>query len=489
MRLISGVVLASLSISLMAKDIAVDTLSDAFKYGTLKGQIRYGMQNRDSNYHILQDAPTDTSENDIQAYSAIGGYIGYETAPLYNISIGTTIYTSNPIGSNPSDEMGLGGLYEADGEQESYSVVGEAFVKFRKDKQLFKIGRQELADYRFVSLSNVRMTPFTHQGAIYENSIFDGLNINLAYLTSQKARNATEFKDMVRSARVSTGCGEVNSLGECVEDGSKKTIRGNYNPNDYDSSGNYVGEDKDMPLIGIKYNKDNYKIEAWDYYVNDFVNTLYLLGEYKIKPSKDWDISLLAQYSNQQDVGGGVAGNIDTGFYGFKVSADYLDGKINIFSAYNKVDYNEESYDGGSIFVRWGTPQLFNSTQVQDGNLAGTESFGAGVQFDLGALDILDNTVIRFRHAIFDMPDELYMIDARQDRTESTFDLRYSFTKKSGFGIFTQLDGLSIQFRVAYNDFKTDYDLEEYMKIHNYNAFSVTDDFLDARLTVDYIFF
>jgi len=76
------------------------------------------MQNRDSNYHILQDAPTDTSENDIQAYSALGGYIGFEIAPLYNISFGTTIYTSNPIGSNPSDEMGLGGLYEGDREQE-----------------------------------------------------------------------------------------------------------------------------------------------------------------------------------------------------------------------------------------------------------------------------------------------------------------------------------------------------------------------------------
>ena len=489
MRLITSAILSLTTISLMANEVAINSVSDAFKYGKVKGQIRYGMQDRDSNYHILQDSPTDTSSNKIQAYSALGGYIGYETAPLYNISIGTTIYTSNPIGSNSNDEMGLGGLYEANGKQESYSVVGEAFVKLKNDKHLLKIGRQELADYRFVSLSNVRMTPFIHEGAIYENSFFDGLKVNLAYITSQKARNATEFEDMVRSARVSTGCGEINSVGECVNSGSKKTIRGDYNPNNYDSSGNYVGDDKDMPLIGIKYSKEDYKIEAWDYYVNDFVNTIYLLGEYKVKPSKDWDISLLAQYSNQQDVGGGVAGNIDTGFYGFKIQADYLNSKISIFSAYNSVDYNEESYDGGSIFVRWGTPQLFNSTQVQDANLAGTESFGAGVQFDLGGLDILDNTVIRFRHAIFNMPDELYMIDARQDRTESTFDLRYSFQKSSGFGIFTQLDGLSVQLRVAYNDFKTDYNLEEYMKIHNYNAFSVTDDFLDVRLTVDYIFF
>lgn len=488
MQLINKYLFLSLAtLSLSANELSVSSLSDALKYGTVKGQIRYGMQNRDSNYHILQDAPTDTSENDIQAYSALGGYIGFETAPLYNISFGTTIYTSNPIGSNPSDEMGLGGLYEGDGEQEGYNVIGEAFLKLKSGKHLLKVGRQELPDYRFVSLSNVRMTPFTHEALIYENTLFDGLKLNLAYLTGQKARNSTEFKDMVRSARVKTGCGEVNSAGGCVDSGSKMTIRGEYNPNDYDGSGNYIGEDKDMPLIGAIYKKDNYKIEFWDYYVNDFVNTLYLLGEYSFSANENWTLSLGGQYANQQDVGGGVAGSVDTGFYGFRVKAELTD-KISMFTAYNKVDYNEASYDGGSVFVRWGTPQLFNSTQVQDANLAGTESVSGGVQFDLGALDILDGTVIRFRHAMFNMPDELYMRDARQDRTESTFDLRYSFQKRSGFGIFTQLDGLSVQFRVAYNDFKTDYNLEEYKRIHGYNAFSVTDDFLDARLTLDYIF-
>ena len=465
----------------------VSTIADAFKYGEVKGLVRYGMQDRDSNYHILQDSPSDTSKNKIQAYSALGGYIGFETAPLYNISIGTTIYTSNPIGSNPSDEKGLGGLYEVDGEQDSYSVVGEAFIKIKNDAHLLKVGRQELADYRFVSLSDVRMTPVTNEGAIYENSLIDNLKINLAYLTGQKARNDTEFKGMVRSARVSTGCGGVDSLGECIESGSKKVLRGNYNPNNYDNNGNYIGESKDMPLVGLLYNRDNYNIEIWNYYVDDFVNTLYLYGEYSINTNDDWRLSLAGQYSNQTDVGDGVAGNIDSSFYGIKISSDYKDA-ISMFIAYNEVDYNEESYDGGSIFTQWGTPQLFNSFQIQDGNLAGTKSIGAGIQFDFGALDILDNTVIRFRHAQYDMPDELYMIDARQDRTESTFDLRYSFTKKSGFGIFTKLDGLSLQFRVAYNDFDTDYDLEEYKRIHNYNVFSVTDDFVDVRLTIDYIF-
>jgi len=116
---------------LIADDISISNISDAFKNGKTKTLIRYGMQNRDSNYHILQDAPTDTSSNKVQSYSALGGYIGYETAPLYNISFGTTIYTSNPLGSNPSNEKGLGGLSEINGKQESYTTIGEAFIKFK----------------------------------------------------------------------------------------------------------------------------------------------------------------------------------------------------------------------------------------------------------------------------------------------------------------------------------------------------------------------
>lgn len=470
-----------------ADSIAINSVADAFTKGKIKGLLRYSAQHRDSDYHILQDAPSNTATNKVQAYSAIGGYLGYETAPLYNISIGATFYTSNPLGSNPDDEKGLGGLYEIDGGQDSYNVLGEAFVKYQDSKNLIKVGRQEMPDYRFVSLSNIRMTPFTHEGAIYENSMIDGLKLNLAYITGQKDRNGIVFKDMVRSARVKTGCGELSSSGGCIDSGSKMLIRGDFDPSNFDSSGNYAGDDKEMPMVGATYAQDSFKVEAWDYLVNDFVNTLYLYGEYKMDISDDWKLSLAAQYANQQDVGSSVAGSVDTWFYGLKATTTASNGML-FFLSYNEVNYNEASYDGGTLFVRWGTPQMFNSFQVQDSELAGTKSIGVGAQFDLGALGILDSTVIRFRYANYDMPDDLYMIDARQDRSEATFDLRYSFTKTSGFGIFTQMDGLSLQFRIAYDDFKTDYDFEAYKAIHGYNAFSVTDDFVDARIYIDYIF-
>ncbi len=462
----------SLSVNVDASTdiIEINTVADAFKNGKVKGLLRYGAQHRDSKYHVIQDSH-DTEHGKVQAYSALGGYLGYETAPLHNFSIGATFYTSNPfLGSNSDERKGLGGLYEADGGQDSYHVLGEAFVKYQNDEHLFKVGRQEMADYRFVSLSNIRMTPFTHEGAIYENSSIDGLKVNAAYITRQKDRNSEDFEDMVRSARVNTS-----------------KIRGSYDPTHFGSDGKYIGDDKDMPMIGAIYAQDNWKVEAWDYHVNDFVNTVYLYGQYDLKPSDDWKVSLAAQYVNQQDVGDSVAGDVDTWFYGVKAQASSSNGMV-FFIAYNEVSYNENSYDGGTLFVRWGTPQMFNSFQVQDSELAGTKSVGVGAQFDLGALDLLKSTVIRFRYADYNMPDELWMNDASQDRTEATFDLRYSFTKDQGFGIFTQMDGLSIQFRLAYDDFKTDYDFDAYGVAHDIHIEKVTEDFVDARIYIDYVF-
>jgi hypothetical protein len=467
---------------------SAENVSEAFSKAKIKGQLRYSAQYRDSNLNVLQDSSTpNVSDKKTQQYSALGGYLGFETAPLMNTSVGATFYTSNPVGKNPDDRRGLGGLYEKDGGQDAYNVLGEAYLKYQSGNHLAAIGRHELPDYRFVSPSNIRMTPVTHQGAVYENTSFEGLKLNFAYLDRQKERNAEEFIGMVRAARVSTGCGAVDGNGDCVEAGGKQLIRGDFDPADYDEFGAYSGDRKEMSMVGAVYSGASYSVEVWDYYVDDFQNMIYFYGDYILAPENSgYTYVFAAQYADQIDVGGAVAGNIDTWFYGFKFA---LNGPgLSFFAAYNEVEYNEDSFDGGTVFVRWGTPQMFNSFQVQDSELAGVRSAGVGFQYDFGRQGILPGVVMRIRYGDYDMPDKLSQSDARQDRSEATFDLRYSFTRDSGFGIFTEMDGLSVQFRLAYNDYDTSYDFEAYQRIHSYEFESVTDDFIDARIYVDYMF-
>ena len=474
--------LCSLSTPVFAQQVAADKppvsefgFLDALVNGQFKTLFRYSGQYRDSNLHLLQDGSIpDVPDQKIQQYSAIGGYFGYETAPWRNTTFGATVYGAIPFGPNDADRRGLGGLYEADGGQDAYAALGELYLKYQNNGHLVKVGRQEMPGYRFVSLSNIRFSPITHSGAIYENRVIEGLGVNAGYIMRMKERNATKFIDMAKGARLQES------------DRGKQLVRGAYNPDDYDSSG-YIGEKKEMSMLGLTYQKNAISFEAWDYYIKDFLNTLYLTGAYRIEPAASkFHYVLAAQYTNQQDVGNHIAGSIDTWHYGF--SAQAYSGPLSFFANYNRGAYNEDSYDGGTIFVRWGTPQMFNSFQVQDSELAGTKSVGVGLQYDFGRKGFIPGVVMRWRYGDYDMPDDLTMTDARQDRREATFDLRYSFTQTSGFGIFTQMKGLSLQFRLAFNNYRTDYDFEAYREIHGYDFESVTKDFIDARLYLDYNF-
>lgn len=470
--------LLAASLSLASADAIAqksDSFIDALLNGEVKALLRYSAQHRSSNLRVLQDSSTpEISDKNIQSYSAAGGFIGYETRPWRNITLGATVYGAAPVLSNPADRRGLGGLYEGDGDQDPYLALGEAFIKYRKPGHLLKAGRQEMPNYRFVSLSNIRFSPITHSGVVYENTVADGLQANLGYIARMKERNDWRFIDMVRGARVRES------------DRGKQLVRGDYDPDNFHES-EYVGPKREMAMAALTWRNEQVTLEAWNYYIKDFVNTFYLYADYRFRPANSrFTWSIAGQYTNQQDVGDHVAGNIDTWHWGVSLRAS--SEALSWFASYNKVKYDEQSYDGGTIFVRWGTPQMFMSFQVQDSELAGTRSAGAGLQYDFGYNGLVPGLVMRWRYGKYNMPDDLILTDARQDRAEATFDLRYSFTRKSGFGIFTDVQGWSIQFRAAYNNYRTDYDFEAYREIHDYDFETATDDFWDLRLYVDYRF-
>lgn len=471
----------SLATNLDAKNyyLGAETILDAFKNGKVKGLLRYSAQHRDTQLQLLQDSsgnlPTSSNQK-VNQYSALGGYLGYETAPLFDITLGATFYTSNPIGNNPGEYAGLGGLAENHtGKQESYTALGEAYLKYDDSSNRLMIGRQEMPDYRYVSLSNIRMSPITHEGVTYENRDIENLRLNFAYITKMKERNAVKFIDMIQGARV-----------------NKNNTVGSVNDSNFDADGNYIGKGEAMMMAGAVYKGEGYALEGWNYYIPNFINTTYAYAQFNTAVD-DVTLSFALQGSTQDSVGSAVAGNVNSWFWGAKVQA-YTEG-VTFFINVNQVAYNENSYAGGTLFVRWGTPQMFNSFQVQDSELAGTKSLGFGLQYDLGYHRVLPHFVARVRYGIYDMPDDLNDVFAAQDRTEATFDLRWSLEKSEGFGIFTQMDGLSVQFRIAYDDYKTDYDFDAYRTAHAsdpsnpvYGFGSVTSDFVDTRLYIDYQF-
>ena len=454
--------------------VEIDTIAKAFTEGTVKGLIRYNAMYRDSAIKILQDSASDRPRDEKQQYSALGGYLGYETAALFNTSVGATFYSSNPIFHNPDDRAGLGGLYEQNGGQDSYNVLGEAFVRWEYQDTLVKFGRQEMADYKFVSLSDIRMTPITHQSLVFENRSLEDTTFRAAYVMRQKNRNEIKFIDMVEASRVQTGCGQLAPDGTCMETGSRHLINGEIDSADYDEDGRYVGEAKEMILGSVAYRDEDIVLEGWDYYVNDFVNTFYLYGEYRFLNDDELTVTGKAQFAKQDDVGGSVAGDIDTWFYGLSLQA--VSGGLRAFANYNEVDYNEASYDGGTMFVRWGSPQMFNSFLYNDAELAGEKSYGLGLVYDFSHNDLLNGFSIQLRYGIYDLPDDIDDYFARQDRSEITLDLRYTSQ---------DIEGLSTLLRIGHIDFKTDYDFEAYKAVNGFDFETVTSDLWDIRYYMD----
>jgi hypothetical protein len=184
------------------EDKDVDSIKEMFLQGEVKGLLRYSAQHRDTSYNTL-DRNAPPVPNTVQGYSAIGGYLGYETAAFYNISLGATFYTAHPLFNNDIFDGTLGGLaQQSDGDAKSYIALGEAFIKYTTQEHDMRVGRREMPNYRFISLSNIRFSPITHQGASYENKMIKDTNLIFAYIDAQKNRNAEDFVGMVRAARV-----------------------------------------------------------------------------------------------------------------------------------------------------------------------------------------------------------------------------------------------------------------------------------------------
>ncbi len=321
------------------------------------------------------------------------------------------------------------------------------------------------------------MSPLTFEGISYENFSLNNTRFIASYLTGMKDKNDEAFLDLAGSSKIS----ETNPKG-------KQVIRGHYNPNDFNIEGQYIGSHKSMLLIGAEYQNPNISAVFWSYNIEDFLSANYIMSSWSHFINPTSPLTLALELHKQDDIGDAIAGNINTYLYGLQIS-QVLNYSIKLFIGLAKVKYDEDSYDGGSLFAPWGSPVFFNSLQIQDGELAGTKFLSLGSFFDLGQLQLLKNSILRIRYGYFDTPDDLNDYDARQQRNEFAIDFRYTLSAPTNFDINATPDGFSLVIRIAYNDYESDYDYQAYENIHSGRSFEeVEDNYLDSRLYLQYAF-
>jgi len=436
--------------------VSIDTNSSLEQYLDIEASLRYYSMARTYDEFLEDPANPYTKK---RASNAIGGSLGIHTKDWNYWSVGATLYTSQPVFHNPQDE---GGLQLLQDDQSGFSVLGEAYIEYQDRYNLLKIGRQKLSAYRFLADNDCRMVPYTYEAASIENRKLDNIIVRAAVVTGVKTHASTEYIDFVNASKDLLKEQTIN----------RNPIRGNYNPNNFDANGNYIGPRENLYLISGVYSDKKFIVELWDYIVPDFVNFVYTTATYKFDYNK-FHNSFSLQYVQQNDVGNHIAGNINTYAYGIEFHSNYEN--LHFTYSFNKVKYDENSLDGGSIIDTWGNDLLYCGLFYNGADQAGTVANSIIMTYDFQSYPFK----IFASAGIFDLPNNMNDLFADQDNNEYDFVIHYlpKWNKK-----------LTFKFETVYVDFDTDYNFKGYEALHGYTFLHTYDTIVDMRFIVNYTF-
>jgi len=362
---------------------AADDLKSAFKEGKLYGQFR--------TYYFTRDFDVSNTREDIAA----GGMLYYRTAPLYGINFGIAFYTAQGMGLNDNDKDVYGLLAsDANGNHESFSVLGESYIQFTRWDTTLKVGRQEL-ETPWVNTDDSRLTPQSTESYTLTNNSISGLEIVASHVTKMRDRTSTDFDSMTKFAGIMTN-------------------------------------DKPVILGGITYSGvEGLKVQLWDFYAHDFLNDIYFKADYSRKITDNFSGFGGFQYLNQEDVGDQLGGSLDTHMYAVEGGIKGYGFKFSL--AYGEVGDQDIVYPWGSDFIVEG--------QINSLDRADETGILAKLDYDFSKIG-LKGLSAKVVYMGFDNPEN--GTNASPDIDEINFDVKYKF---SGF-----LEGLGLRARYAIID-------------------------------------
>ena len=362
-------------------------------YGEVFGQFR--------TFYV--DRTYSGSFNNNRNSLATGGYIGYKS-PNFNgftavvAAYGTYGFNIHDVDMDTGDTSSYDpSLSGRDGE--NYAFIGQAYINYAFDNTNIKIGRQRL-DTPLAGADDARMIPNLFEAAVLSNTDIEDTTLILAHVTRETTGTFSNIYDDGFGLGFASGYGAGTTLaqsGDFVDMGEVALGEGN------NTDGVTVGA---VIYKGI----DGLTLQAWDYYAHDILNAVYLQADYgwKCRLNEDVKMNASAQYIGQSDVGGALAGNVDSDYWGVKLGAS--SGALSAYVAYSQTGESDGATAGGIITPWGGMPaftqgmvtrhQFFSDTDAW--KVAGTyklnELLGADVkasvfytEFDIGATNSYAN--------------------------------------------------------------------------------------------------
>ena len=261
-RVLKSSTLATLLLSTTSV-MGAESLNEIFTNAQTEGQLRLGVVR-------IEDEVGGTAST-----ASLGGSLGVKTDSLKGISLGAKFYTTNALFGKDKEGMFL------DSNNDSYSIVGEAYIQADFGKTSIKAGRQ-VVDTPYANNDDIGMIPNTFEGYTLINQDIPDTTVTLASLDKWAGIDTDTPEEF----------NEMQSSGDAVL------------------------------IAGVIYEGvENSTLQAWHYRLDD-VNFNYIEAGYETE-----QFNLAMQYTDQ-----------DNDNSAFGVSAGMNFGELVLSTAYNKVD-------------------------------------------------------------------------------------------------------------------------------------------------------
>jgi hypothetical protein len=318
-----------------------NTILSAFRLGNMKGHFRYYFSASDNDYGL----------KDYYA-NAAGGGLRFETAQFKGFQFGISgFYIFNVGSSDLSKPDALTnqynryeiGLFDVEDPKNKNHIdrLEELFLKYNYKKSSIEFGKI-LINTPLINLQDGRMRPTGVEGVWFEMNEIKRLKIEGGYLFSFSPRSTTKWYR--GGSSIGVFASGVNS------NGTKSDYAGNV-------------ESKGVGVLGIKFNSlTGIKMQVWDYYIENVLNTALLQINYEKELKNKLTIITAVQGIHQKAIQDG--GNVDPGKQYAEKNSEALTfgAKMGFKNLMNEIsiNYNRISNTGRYLFPReWGRDPFF----------------------------------------------------------------------------------------------------------------------------------
>jgi len=403
---------------------------------------------------------------------ATGGYIGYKSPDFNGLTAVVAAYgvygfdlhdnvdiDYGPIGDSGSYDPSLTGR-----NGEDYIFIGQAYLNYAFGNTNIKVGRQRL-DTPMIAADDARMLPNLFEAAVLTNTDIKDTTLILAHVTKETTGTFSNIYDDGYQLGIVSGYGAGTTLAQSGDFVNMGTVALGYNDFKYDTNATVDNSTDGVTVAAVIYKGiEGLTLQAWDYYAHDIFNTIYLQADYgwKCLLNENVKMNAAAQYIGQSDVGGSLAGKVDSDYWGVKLGAS--SGALSGFVAYSQTgESGESNFMNGGILTPWGGMPAFTQGMVTRHQFfADTDSWKVAATYNFN--ELLDSDVkATLFYTEFDVGENSSEYARGLTSTESGFDIEYQATKD-----------LNLRFRGNFPNhfgYKNDvpFDWDEYRLILNYN--------------------